>query len=134
MSCAGVCTLCGFNRNSRLCTCLDRVRNNDPFHPQLADIESAIRDNMYFGRDAYDTALESIAAVKAAFRADYVSENRGKLDGWDIKRIDEQSARLIKIAKGKLFATAQRMAMRKTQSKATEVAPTREHLLAILGS
>lgn len=136
MTCAGVCRLCGMNRDSKLCTCLARPRNNDPFHPLLADIETNIRDNRYFGRTALQDALQDIQAARASFISDYTGENRRGSDGWDIKRIDEQSQRLVAIAKGKLFGTI----LRGRESKDTHTAqapvatvPTRERLNALLG-
>jgi hypothetical protein len=136
MTCAGVCTLCGYNRNSRLCTCLERVRNHDPFHPLLANIEISIRENRYFGKKAFEQALEEIQAARCAFMSDYAGDNRRHSDGWDIKRIDEQAKRLVLIAKGKLFGTAQRMRERGDTKPANsdDVAVTRARLDAILGA
>lgn len=136
MTCIGVCILCGFNRDSKHCTCLTRPKNNDPFHPLFADIETDIRDNRYFGHDALERALQDIQSARASFMSDYVGENRRGSDGWDVKRIDEQSKRLVAIAKGKLFGTI----LRGRESKDAHTAqlpvatiPTRERLNALLG-
>jgi hypothetical protein len=116
---------------------LTRPRNNDPFHPLLADIETNIRDNRYFGRDALEQALQDIQSARASFMSDYVGENRRGSDGWDIKRIDEQAQRLVAIAKGKLFGTILRGRESNSGQSASQspvaTIPTRERLNALLG-
>lgn len=108
MTCIGVCTICGMNRDSQLCTCLDRKRSGDGVHESLREAESFIAETRYFGNDAKELAFELI--LEASQRM-YAAVADGTIaDGNILKRIDRDVETLKNRAKGKLFATAQKMA------------------------
>lgn len=110
MTCVGNCTLCGFARDSRLCDCLSRVRSNDPIHEELQDAEDFIRETRFFGNDAKDEAFELILAGRQRVLADIAN---GKIfDGNILKKVDRDVETLKTRAKGKLFATAQKLSER----------------------
>ncbi len=112
MTCAGKCSMCGKLRD-RECSCLQRVRNNDPIHPSLAVAEAFITDTRYFGNDALDDAMALIASA----RRDAIEATSQRLmDGFTCKRIDQDAHRLVERAKGKLYGTRQRLAEQNTNS------------------
>lgn len=107
MPCVGVCTICKHNRDSRLCTCLGRRRNADPFHEGFNEAVEFIEETRFFGNDARDDAYALIGSVRQQFYADVAS---GKLkDGDILKRIDRDATRLRERADGRLYATRQKL-------------------------
>lgn len=107
MTCTGVCTLCGLNRDSRLCRCLDRIRSGDGIHESLRDAETFIAETRFFGNAAKDTAFELILQGRQTI---YSQVANGTIkDSTILIRIDRDVETLKTRAKGKLFATAQKM-------------------------
>lgn len=132
MTCAGVCTLCGMNRNSRLCDCLSRRRSGDAIHESLQDAETFIAETRFFGNDAKDAAFELILSARQTVYADVAS---GKIaDGNILKKIDRDVETLKTRAKGKLFATAQKMSEQPAKRSSDDGLSNAERLAARLGA
>jgi hypothetical protein len=92
-----------------------RIRNNDPLHESLHVAAEFIAETRYFGREALETAGEMIQAARCeAFRK---AGNR-EMDGFLLKKIDEDSERLFARAKGKLFGTVLKLQERDAASSA----------------
>lgn len=118
---------CGMCRKLRTsCTCsaaCQRTRNNDPIHESLTLAAEFIAETRYFGKDALETAGEMIQAARCdAFRK---AANR-EMDGFLLKRIDEDSERLFARAKGKLFGTVLKLQERDTANKAPNRSSSRQ--------
>jgi len=109
------CRMCKVERKD--CACIAscrRIRNNDPLHESLTLAAEFIAETRYFGREALETAGEMIQAARCdAFRK---AGNR-EMDGFLLKKIDEDSERLFARAKGKLFGTVLKLQERDAGSK-----------------
>lgn len=99
--------MCGLNRDSRMCRCFDRIRSGDGIHESLRDAETFIAETRFFGNEAKETAFELILTGRQTM---YQKVADGTIkDSTILIRIDRDVETLKTRAKGKLFATAQKM-------------------------
>jgi hypothetical protein len=107
LTCTGVCLLCGMSRASKLCQCVDRRKDNDPFHEAYGEVLYYLEDIRFFGHVHAVVARGMVQDVRHEFLAGVAS---GKYaDGDILKRIDRDAERLERRISGKIYGAAMRM-------------------------
>lgn len=107
MACAGVCRLCGYNRDSRLCSCLRRITSNrDPFHFAVYDIVEEIRETRFYGHAKHAEFTARLESIRHDWSERLLQH---RCDGFSYNRVCVDIDRAIKLGEGKIFAARLKM-------------------------